>query len=135
METRETETEMLCLDRPWPQLAAYFNSIHPDSIIDTMRHAHIPYPVLLYHALQKWRAQQPDEKGDLARLPTTREERDRFKDVLRSMSIRPTEEENFQEALQKARLAWTPFTLPARLRDLFQDPKCCDLTAKVTNDA
>lgn len=39
---------------PFPLLKAYFDSIHLEAL-DSLQHAHVPYLVILYKALEAWK--------------------------------------------------------------------------------
>jgi amyloid beta precursor protein binding protein 1 len=72
------------------------------SKLDSQQHGHVPYPILLYKAMQQWKSQNDGRK-----LPKTFAEKQDFVALLKSMSRDLNNELNFQEAVTNAYLAYT----------------------------
>lgn len=66
----------LRLDRPFPALVEYMDSINMDTM-DLKDHAHVPFVVPLYKALIEWKR---DHEG---RLPMNYKEKEAFKNIIR----------------------------------------------------
>ena len=84
----------------FPGLKDVYDSIHKlDEITDSKEHGHIPYVIILLQALEKWK-----ESYDEA--PTTYDEKEEFRSMVKSMANDYGNELNFQEAHDHAHLAW-----------------------------
>ena len=70
-----------------------------ENIMDSKEHGHIPYVIILLQALDKWRTTHHT-------VPSTYDEKEEFRSLIKSMSIDYHNELNFQEAHDHAHLAW-----------------------------
>lgn len=90
---------------PWSELATAASSIDLDAL-DEADHSHVPYGLLLVKAAQVWK------ESHCGKLPSTRQERSEFKQLLvgwqRTIDDVPIPEENFAEALAQAHTIWAP---------------------------
>ena len=82
---------------------------------DSLSHSHIPYPVILYRAISKWRA----ENGGV--LPTNKVSKDAFEVLIKNMSADITKEINFEEAVKHKSMAFTVSTVPGVVKELIQE--------------
>lgn len=80
-----------------------------------MEHSHVPYPVLLFQALEKWQG------ADRKRLPQTFSEKEDFKSVLRGMARDLHAELNFEQALKECYRAYIKSELSPGLESLLAD--------------
>eukprot|EP00899_Mesostigma_viride_P029133 jgi/Mesvir1/9404/Mv01508-RA.1 len=111
----EHPPEDLRLHCPWPALEEHARSYDLDSL-DAMHHKHVPYAVLLLHALFRWREQHPGRD-----IPATREEKTAFKAVVKGLK-RFDDEENIAEAITNAYRVWSPPALDPELQALLAAP-------------
>eukprot|EP00405_Crypthecodinium_cohnii_P039630 CAMPEP_0206541038 /NCGR_PEP_ID=MMETSP0325_2-20121206/9369_1 /ASSEMBLY_ACC=CAM_ASM_000347 /TAXON_ID=2866 /ORGANISM="Crypthecodinium cohnii, Strain Seligo" /LENGTH=524 /DNA_ID=CAMNT_0054038889 /DNA_START=519 /DNA_END=2093 /DNA_ORIENTATION=- len=109
----DSELGDLRLTDPFPELRQFANSIDLASL-DNLRHGHVPYVVLLIKALDAWREQNSGKK-----LPKTKEEKDKLKEILNGWRRNP-DELNFDEALDNAYKAWVPYTIPDPVQSLLE---------------
>eukprot|EP01129_Flabellula_baltica_P010235 TRINITY_DN4302_c0_g1_i1.p1 TRINITY_DN4302_c0_g1~~TRINITY_DN4302_c0_g1_i1.p1 ORF type:complete len:535 (-),score=136.40 TRINITY_DN4302_c0_g1_i1:44-1618(-) len=100
---------------PFPALKAFADSIDLSSL-NSNEHTHVPFPVLLIKTVQQWKSTHNGE------LPSNREEEGQFKDMLLSMKMIPFEE-NFDEALNKAYLAYKPYEVPDDVQEILEDDR------------
>ena len=70
-----------------------------DEITDSKEHGHIPYVIILLQALEKW-------KESHNKVPSTYDEKEEFRCMVKSMANDYGNELNFQEAHDQAHLAW-----------------------------
>jgi len=101
----DSEFGDLRLTEPFPELRRFADSIDIDSL-DVAQHAHVPYVVILIRALDSFRRENAGKE-----LPTTREDKERFKQIVAGMQ-RSDQEANFSEALDSAYKAWVPYSIP-----------------------
>ena len=81
------------------------DSINLTSLEDHI-HGHVPYPIILHKCLQEWKSSHDDK------CPSNFNEKQEFKDLIKSKSRDINKELNFEEAISNAYLAYTE-------RDLF----------------
>jgi amyloid beta precursor protein binding protein 1 len=111
----------------FPELLAYcmkFN--YEDAGLDSMKHAHVPYPAILVKEMRKW----VDEHKS---VPTTYEEKTAFKAQVKNMRRPPAqvggpEEENFEEAVKSAFRAYDLPTLDHFTQRVLDDPQAKNIT-------
>merc|ERR1719247_157573 len=113
----ETELGDLRLTAPFPELADYAASIDL-AALDDQQHAHVPYVVLLMLAHKQFGTA----------LPKTREEKDQFKQILKTMQ-RSDKEVNFEEAVGSAYKGWTPYALPGGVRAVLDEAAGVDVAS------
>lgn len=123
--------EDLRLDSPFPGLVKFVSSINLDALDDN-KHANVPYLVLLYKFLQKWKSSHD------AAIPKNYREKSDFKEMIR-ISIRrnedgvPLDEENFDEAIQNVNSVIIPTRIPSVVQAIFDDPKCVYISPESSN--
>ncbi|KAL1425835.1 hypothetical protein MTO96_018818 [Rhipicephalus appendiculatus] len=95
----DNDFDDLRLDRPFPALRAFVDSINMAELTDK-EHSHTPYVVILLKALDEWQRQNGSQA-----LPKSGQEKQAFKALIKGW-IRPKgdqgseDEENFEEACQ-----------------------------------
>jgi hypothetical protein len=105
VETHPDAIVDLRLDAPFQALLEYADEWILDENIDSMSLSHCPYAILLLKALQDFSS----DKMEGAKLPSTREEKAEFKELIKSkMSLDLKDPENFDEALAAAYRAYSP---------------------------
>lgn len=110
----------LRIDKPFPKLKQYADSIDLDAIDDT-DHAHVPYVVIFLKALENWRN---DHDGI---LPRNYPEKKDFKfNYVEKLSRNINLETNFIEASQSVHRALQITQIPSSILNLFQSPKIED---------
>ncbi|XP_062153172.1 NEDD8-activating enzyme E1 regulatory subunit AXR1-like [Alnus glutinosa] len=82
----------LRLNNPWPELKRFAESIDLDAQ-DVVVHKHTPYVVILVKVAEQW------TKSHGGSLPSTREEKKEFKDLLKARMI-AMDEDNYKEAIE-----------------------------------
>lgn len=118
----------LRIDRPWPELKAYVDSVDL-SLLDDTDHAHVPYIVIFVKALASWKA---DHKGE---RPKNYAEKRQFKlDYLETLSRDMTLEGNFIEASQSYLRALQVTEVPPALQELFSSPRISDEETNLDTD-
>jgi amyloid beta precursor protein binding protein 1 len=109
--------------RPFATLNTWISQNFSDlKSFDNAQHGHVPQIVILTKALDIWRSQLQDIEStsimDSVRLPATVDEKQAFRDTIKSMARNFDMELNFQEAHSEAYLAYTPRELPWEVQDL-----------------
>lgn len=123
--------EDLRLDCPFPGLEKYMESIDLNAVDDT-KHSNVPFLVILYKYLQKWR-----ESHD-GKIPKNYREKEEFKKTIRD-GIRcstegvPLDEENFDEAVQNVNSLIIPYKIPGSVQEILNDPSCTSITPESNN--
>ncbi|XP_047342044.1 NEDD8-activating enzyme E1 regulatory subunit AXR1-like isoform X2 [Impatiens glandulifera] len=82
----------LRLNNPWPELREFAESIDLDNS-DPVVHKHTPYVAILVNMADKWTSTHS------GKLPSTREEKKEFKELIRSKMIE-MDEDNYKEAIE-----------------------------------
>ncbi|XP_059477620.1 NEDD8-activating enzyme E1 regulatory subunit [Neocloeon triangulifer] len=118
----------LRLDKPFPSLTTLVDAINLSSM-GLKDHAHIPYVVLLYKALQEYRKRHPDGH------PVKRQEKDELKSILKEAKLKDEQgdyydEENFEEAIRAVNAEIQPSRIPNDVKDILNDPCCINLTSR-----
>ncbi|XP_026823150.1 NEDD8-activating enzyme E1 regulatory subunit [Rhopalosiphum maidis] len=119
----------LRLDCPFPTLKAHFDSYDLDAL-DLTNHLHVPYLVILYKHLEKWR----NDISDVNVLPETYKQKQVIRENIKN-SIRKHEngtmhhEENFEEAIRSVNFAYNRTSLPENIRLILKDEKLKNLTS------
>lgn len=112
----DNPTDDLRLYNPFPELQKYADSVELEGL-DSAKHSHIPYVVILIKALQKWRSEHD------GKAPESRADKDGFKKLIASMSRDISTQENFGEANKAALKAWTPSRIPDDVQTIIKDEK------------
>ncbi|KAF5195388.1 Nedd8-activating enzyme e1 regulatory subunit axr1 [Thalictrum thalictroides] len=96
----------LRLNNPWPELKRFVESIDLNST-DPVVHKHTPYVVILVKLADEW----ANSHGGC--LPSTREEKKKFKDLLKGRMI-AIDEDNYNEAIEASfKISASPGISPA----------------------
>ena len=123
--------EDLRLDCPFPQLLQYMDRIDVDGI-DNTKHGNIPYLVVLFKYLQKWK----DSHG--GEMPKNYREKKEFKEFIKAGIRRneegvPLVEENFDEAVLNVNSVVLPTQIPSTVRSILDDDACAYITPESSN--
>ncbi|GLV33977.1 beta-Amyloid precursor protein binding protein 1 [Carabus blaptoides fortunei] len=122
----DNETPDLRLDRPFALLREHMDKLDL-ACMDLKEHSHVPYLVILYKYLEKWRL---DNNGN---IPTTYKQKQAFKELIRS-GIRmdengvPLDEENFEEAIRAANVCISSSEVPRKIQNILNDSSCINIT-------
>ncbi|KAB2610633.1 NEDD8-activating enzyme E1 regulatory subunit-like [Pyrus ussuriensis x Pyrus communis] len=82
----------LRLNNPWPELKRYAENIDLD-VSDPVAHKHTPYVLILVKMAEEW------AKNHDGKLPSTREERKEFKELIQAR-MTALDEDNYKEAVE-----------------------------------
>lgn len=108
----DTELGDLRINDPFPELKNFADSMDLEAM-DDAQHAHVPYVVILIKALDVFR------KKHEGKLPSNKDEKDEFKQIVASMQRSP-QEGNFSEALDNAYKAWVPYSIPEPMKQVLE---------------
>jgi len=111
----------LRINVPFAELDSYAKHV-VYSELDDMHYAHIPYPIILIKELETWKASHD------GKLPHTDQDKDNFRGQIRSRKRKPNDNENFEEASQKAHFAWVPYQVPDQIIKILNDPLATHLS-------
>ncbi|KAG2716997.1 hypothetical protein I3760_03G153800 [Carya illinoinensis] len=103
----------LRLNNPWPELRRFAESIDLD-VQDTVAHKHTPYVVILVKMADKW------AKSHGGSLPSTREEKKEFKDLLKASMV-AVDEDNYREAIEASFKVFAPRGISSELQQILND--------------
>lgn len=122
----DNEQHDLRLDVPFQTLLDYLNSFDIDAL-DLKDHGHIPWIVILYKAIQKWKISNPNS------WPMSRKEKNEIKEIIEQFKRfdengMPIYEENFEEGLRAVNTALTPTFLPVKIQELIYHSSAINLT-------
>ncbi|KAJ3150039.1 NEDD8-activating enzyme E1 regulatory subunit [Geranomyces michiganensis] len=125
VETHPEQIVDLRFDTPFPALTAFAESFDFDSM-DSLAHSHVPYIVILLKAVNTWK------QSHNGALPSNRDEREAFKQLVREQERKEpgVENLNFEEALAAAYRAWTPTTIPSSILSILNDERAVNITAQ-----
>lgn len=110
----------LRLNNPWPELKSFAESIDIN-VSDPVAHKHIPYVVILLKMATEW------AQNHGGALPSTREEKKEFKDLLKSRMI-SLDEENYKEAADASFKVFAPQGISSNLQRILND-SCADISS------
>ncbi|KAI8006960.1 E3 ubiquitin-protein ligase RZFP34 [Camellia lanceoleosa] len=82
----------LRLSSPWPELRSFVETIDLN-VADSVVHKHTPYVIILLKVADEW------AKTHGGSLPSTREEKKEFKELMRA-KMRAMDEDNYKEAVE-----------------------------------
>ncbi|CEM23995.1 unnamed protein product [Vitrella brassicaformis CCMP3155] len=118
IETKnESDFGDLRLTEPFKELKSYAMSVDvSSSSMDEVKHAHVPYVVILLKALEQFR------NNYNGRLPSTAEEKETFKQFILAMR-RSDKEVNFDEALKHMFKAFKAYTIDSSVKAILDDAK------------
>ncbi|MED6147620.1 NEDD8-activating enzyme E1 regulatory subunit axr1 [Stylosanthes scabra] len=103
----------LRLNNPWPELKSFADSIDLTAQ-DPVAHKHIPYVVILVKMADEW------AKSHGGKLPSTREQKKEFKDLLKARMISP-DEDNYKEAIEASFKVFAPQGISWDLQKILND--------------
>jgi amyloid beta precursor protein binding protein 1 len=121
----DQDIDDLRLACPWAELD-HFCQMQDLDRMDAKTREHTPYPVLLIKLVKEWKAKHNNQ------LPTTRDEKEDFKQYVNSKAA-SLMDENFQEAADKFFQACNLPEIPYEVQAIFEDELCKNLTAE-SND-
>mmetsp|Transcript_8011 Transcript_8011/g.10748 ORF Transcript_8011/g.10748 Transcript_8011/m.10748 type:complete len:612 (+) Transcript_8011:154-1989(+) len=84
--------------------------------LDDRDHAHVPCVILLLKAMKLWK-----EKYQKTTLPKTLQEKNEYRDIIKSMSRDFNDELNFEEAYKDAYLAYAKKEIPYEVQNLLEE--------------
>ncbi|KAG6527192.1 hypothetical protein ZIOFF_009286 [Zingiber officinale] len=103
----------LRLHNPWPELVEFAKTIDL-SMVDPVMHKHTPYIVVLINLAEKW------AKGHGGCLPSSRQEKKDFKDLIKAHMLN-IDEENYKEALEASFKVSVPRGISSELSQIIND--------------
>ncbi|CAK9828110.1 NEDD8-activating enzyme E1 regulatory subunit [Anthophora retusa] len=123
----DNEIPDLRLDRPFETLKKHLDTINLDEL-SFKDHSHVPYLVILYKFLEKWRSNKRD-------LPKTYKEKQQLREMIkegmrREESDTANSEENFEEAIKAVNTCVGCTEIPENVMNILNDDQCINLTAK-----
>ncbi|CAH2059795.1 unnamed protein product [Thlaspi arvense] len=103
----------LRLNNPWPELKRFVETIDLKTP-DPVAHKHIPYVVILVKMADEW-AQTHNNN-----LPSTREEKKEFKDLVKSKMV-SMDEDNYKEAVEATFKVFAPRGISQEIQSIIND--------------
>ncbi|KAI4310359.1 hypothetical protein MLD38_035342 [Melastoma candidum] len=103
----------LRLNNPWPELRRFVENIDL-TVADPVEHKHIPYVVILIKMAEEW------FKLHNGQLPSTREEKKEFKELLKSRMV-SLDEDNYKEAIDASFKLFAPRGISQDVRQIIND--------------
>ncbi|KAG5047576.1 NEDD8-activating enzyme E1 regulatory subunit AXR1-like [Glycine soja] len=103
----------LRLNNPWPELKRFADDIDLN-VQDPVAHKHIPYVVILVKMADEW------AKSHGGRLPSTREEKKEFKELLKAGMV-AQDEDNYKEAIDSAFKVFAPRGISLESQQILND--------------
>ncbi|CAN4096222.1 unnamed protein product [Withania somnifera] len=103
----------LRLNNPWTELRRFAETIDLNTT-DPVAHKHIPYIIILVKMADEW----ANTYG--GKLPSTREEKKQFKDLIKSKMI-TMDEENYKEAMEASYKVFSPQGIGSNLQKIIDD--------------
>ncbi|WJX49919.1 NEDD8-activating enzyme E1 regulatory subunit axr1, variant 2 [Trifolium repens] len=103
----------LRLNNPWPELKSFAEGFDLN-VQDPVAHKHIPYVVILVKMADEW------AKSHGGRLPSTREEKKEFKDLLKAGMV-AQDEDNYREAIESSFKVFAPQGISSELQHILND--------------
>ena len=123
LESRPDSThDDLRLDSPFPELVEYMDKIDLNSLYSSQG-GNIPYLVILYKWLQKWR--------EVKTFPCTYKEKKEFKFFVQHEFSNMTQnlpEENVEEALKSINSQIILTSVPKSVQAVLDDPRCINIS-------
>ncbi|KAM5580640.1 hypothetical protein ABKV19_010075 [Rosa sericea] len=105
----------LRLNNPWPELRGFAETIDLD-VSDPVAHKHTPYVVILVKMAQEW------AKSHGGKLPTTREEKKEFKELIKAR-MTAIDEDNYREAIENSFKVFTLRGISPELQQIISDSR------------
>ncbi|KAL3352649.1 hypothetical protein AABB24_020582 [Solanum stoloniferum] len=103
----------LRLNDPWPELRRFAETVDLNTT-DAVVHKHTPYIIILVKMAEEW----ANTHG--GKLPSTREEKKQFKDLIKSKMI-TVDEENYKEAMEASFKVFSPQGISPNLQKIIND--------------
>ncbi|XP_013630891.1 PREDICTED: NEDD8-activating enzyme E1 regulatory subunit isoform X2 [Brassica oleracea var. oleracea] len=103
----------LRLNNPWPELKRFVETIDLKTP-DPIAHKHIPYVVILVKMADEW------AKTHSSHLPSTREEKREFKDLVKSKMV-SMDEDNYKEAVEATFKVFAPRGISKEIQEIIDD--------------
>ncbi|KAI5390073.1 NEDD8-activating enzyme E1 regulatory subunit AXR1 isoform X1 [Lathyrus oleraceus] len=103
----------LRLNNPWPELKRFAEGFDLN-VQDPVVHKHIPYVVILVKMADEW------AKNHGGRLPSTREEKKEFKELLKAGMV-AQDEDNYKEAIESSFKVFAPRGISSELQQMLND--------------
>ncbi|XP_010475191.1 PREDICTED: NEDD8-activating enzyme E1 regulatory subunit AXR1 [Camelina sativa] len=103
----------LRLNNPWPELRSFVETIDLN-VSDLAAHKHIPYVVILVKMADEW------AQSHGGNLPSTREEKKEFKDLVKSKRV-TLDEDNYREAIEAAFKVFAPCGISTEIQKIIND--------------
>ncbi|KAF8053560.1 hypothetical protein N665_1398s0002 [Sinapis alba] len=103
----------LRLNNPWPELKRFVETIDLKTP-DPIAHKHIPYVVILVKMADEW------AKTHSNNLPSTREEKREFKDLVKSKMV-SVDEDNYKEAVEATFKVFAPRGISKEIQEIIHD--------------
>ncbi|XP_060672201.1 NEDD8-activating enzyme E1 regulatory subunit AXR1 isoform X2 [Ziziphus jujuba] len=103
----------LRLNNPWPELRRLAETTDLQ-VSDPISHKHIPYVIILVKMADEW------AKSHGGNLPSTREEKKEFKDLLKARMI-ALDEDNYKEAIDASFKVFAPRGISSDLQQVIND--------------
>ncbi|KAK2649758.1 hypothetical protein Ddye_017247 [Dipteronia dyeriana] len=103
----------LRLNNPWPELRKFAETIDIN-VQDPVAHKHTPYVVVLLKVAEEW------AKSHQGSLPSTREEKREFKELLKSKTI-AFDEDNYKEAVEASFKVFSSRGISQDLQQIIDD--------------
>ncbi|EYU34031.1 hypothetical protein ABFS82_13G014900 [Erythranthe guttata] len=110
----------LRLNDPWPELKRFAETIDLDTA-DPVVHKHTPYVIILIKMAEEW------AKTHDGNLPSTREEKKIFKDLIKAKTI-ASDEDNYKEAIEASFKVFSPKGISPALQQIIND-SCSDVNS------
>ncbi|XP_050877438.1 NEDD8-activating enzyme E1 regulatory subunit AXR1 [Lathyrus oleraceus] len=103
----------LRLNNPWPELKRFAEGFDLN-VQGPVVHKHIPYVVILVKMADEW------AKNHGGRLPSTREEKKEFKELLK-VGMVAQDEDNYKEAIESSFKVFAPRGISSELQQMLDD--------------
>ncbi|KAA8526509.1 hypothetical protein F0562_008288 [Nyssa sinensis] len=103
----------LRLNNPWPELKGFADTIDLN-VTDPVVHKHTPYVVILVKMAEEW------AKSHGGSLPSTREEKKEFKELIKAWMI-AMDEDNYKEAIEASFKVFASRGISSSLQQLIND--------------
>lgn len=103
----------LRLNNPWPELKRFVETIDLQTP-DPIAHKHIPYVVILVKMADEWAQTHSNN------LPSTREEKKEFKDLVKSKMV-SMDEDNYKEAVEATFKVFAPRGISKEIEKIIND--------------
>ncbi|XP_051125849.1 NEDD8-activating enzyme E1 regulatory subunit AXR1-like [Andrographis paniculata] len=110
----------LRLNNPWPELRRFAETIDLDTT-DPVIHKHTPYVIILIKMAEEW------AKTHEGNLPSTREDKKTFKDLIKGKMI-ASDEDNYKEAIEASFKVFSPRGISPSLQQILND-RCADVNS------